>query len=186
MANLDAFLTNGLFWALAVVVVGSAAIVAFSSSLVRAGFSLLFTFAGVGALYLFLGADFLGIAQIAIYVGGILVLILFGVMFTQGAAQHLPALQQSLQRPSGAFVVFAVMLPMVIGTVFAASWPQTDTSHGRQPTTAGIGEQLLTTYLLPFEVASVLLLVALVGAVVLTRRGRELKQEILGGDERTR
>ena len=71
-----------VFYSFAVLTVGSAAVVVFSKSLIRSAFALLFTFFGVAALYAFLGADFLAAAQMVIYVGGILVLLLFGVMLT--------------------------------------------------------------------------------------------------------
>ena len=71
-----------VFWAFAVVTVGSAAVVVLSRTLIYSAFSLLFTFFGVAGLYVLLGADFLAAAQLLIYVGGILVLLLFGVMLT--------------------------------------------------------------------------------------------------------
>src|SRR5512140_2715296 len=71
-----------IFYAFAVLTVVSAAVVVFSRSLIRSAFALLFTFFGVAALYAFLGADFLAATQMVIYVGGILVLLLFGVMLT--------------------------------------------------------------------------------------------------------
>jgi len=71
-----------VFYCFAVVTVGSAAVVVFSKNLIRSAFALLFTFFGVAALYAFAGADFLAAAQMVIYVGGILVLLLFGVMLT--------------------------------------------------------------------------------------------------------
>ena len=71
-----------LFYFFAVLTVGSAAVVVFSRSLIYSIFGLLFTFFGVAALYVFLGADFLAATQMVIYVGGVLVLLLFGVMLT--------------------------------------------------------------------------------------------------------
>src|SRR5438552_16229135 len=71
-----------IFYFFAVLTVASAAIVVFSSSLIYSAFALLFTFFGVAALYVFLGADFLAATQLVIYVGGILILLLFGVMLT--------------------------------------------------------------------------------------------------------
>src|SRR6266545_5304729 len=71
-----------VFWILAVVTVGSAAVVVLARSLIYSAFALLFTFFGVAGLYLLLGADFLAATELLIYVGGILVLLLFGVMLT--------------------------------------------------------------------------------------------------------
>ncbi len=168
MENLNDYLYNGLFWLFALVIVYSACVVVFGRNLVRAGFALLFTFGGIAALYFFLGADFLAVSQPMIYVGGILVLILFGLMFTR---IELGAAQEVLQRPTAAVVGFLIALPLVVYALLSQDWPVRETQHGMQPTTAPIGEQLLTNHLLPFEIASILLLVALVGAVTLTRRG---------------
>src|SRR5262245_65705456 len=71
-----------VFYVLAAITVGSAGVVVFARSLIYSAFALLFTFFGVGGLYLLLGADFLAATQLLVYVGGILVLLLFGVMLT--------------------------------------------------------------------------------------------------------
>jgi len=71
-----------VFWVFAIVTVGSAAVVVLSRTLIYSAFALLFTFFGVAGLYVLLGADFLAATQLLIYVGGILVLLLFGVMLT--------------------------------------------------------------------------------------------------------
>ena len=102
-----------IFYAFALITVVSAGVVVFSKNLVRAVFSLLFTFFGVAGLYVFLHADFVAAVQVLVYIGGTLVLLLFGVMLTQ---------------------------------------------------------RIKGVYLLPFEVASILLLAALVGGAFLARR----------------
>lgn len=165
---MDALLPSLLFYVFAGAVIGSAAFTAFTSNLVHAAFSLLFTFFGLACLYLYLGADFVGLSQIVIYVGGILVLLLFGVMFTG----HLSAsvVKQTLNFKTGLvllIVLFVLMLPVAFRTAWpvaqAADLPQT------KSTISEIANLLLTQYLLPFEVASLLLLVALIGAVVIAR-----------------
>lgn len=175
---MDAYLANGLFWLLAAMVVSSALVVAFSQNLVRAAFALLITLGGVAALFLYAGADFLGVAQVMIYVGGVLVLLLFGIMFTRvGTTKPI------LQRNAGTLMVFLIALPMMVGVMVLASWPVVKAGEAPQPTTAPIGEALLTEYLLPFEVASVLLLIALVGAVILARgpaKAREIEADSNG------
>src|SRR3974377_1318354 len=75
-------LSQVVFYLFAAMTVSSAAIVVFARSLIYSAFGLLFTFLGVAALYVYLGADFLAASQMVIYVGGILVLLLFGVMLT--------------------------------------------------------------------------------------------------------
>ena len=94
-------LSQIVFYFFAVLTVGSAAVVVFARSLIRSAFALLFTFFGVAALYAYAGADFLAATQMVIYVGGILVLILFGIMLTHklydlniktGSVQLVPAM----------------------------------------------------------------------------------------------
>ena len=165
---MDVWLPSVIFWVLAAIIVGSAMITAFARTMVYAGFALLFTFLGVVGLYLYLNADFLGIAQLVIYVGGILVLLLFGVMFTQGGGLLKQAGRGAIQLPSaviGVGIASVVLLHVILNT----PWPVKATVRAAEPTTSTIGELLLTQYLLPFEIASVLLLMALVGAVVIAR-----------------
>lgn len=172
---MDGWLPSLVFWGLAAVTVGSAMITAFARTLVYAGFALLFTFLGVAGLYLYLNADFLGIAQLAIYVGGILVLLLFGVMFTHGGGLDQQPGRRPIQIPSaaiGTLIALVVLLHVILYT----PWPLRAVERPADPTTRTIGELLLTKYLLPFEVASMLLLIALVGAMVIAR-GETKEQE---------
>ena len=142
--------------------------VALSSSIVHAAFSLLVTLFGVAGLYVLLGADFIGVVQVIVYIGGILVLIIFGVMMTQ-RGKLLPL---SVQLP-GRFFGGLLSGIILVALVLAASryqWPTAASLGEPEPTSAAIGDLLLGKYLVAFEVASVLLLVALVGAVLIVRR----------------
>ena len=159
--------TQIVFYCFAVVVIGSAAMVVFSRSLIRSAFALLFTFFGVAALYVFLGADFLAATQMVIYVGGILVLLLFGVMLTHKlydlnlrgeAYQFRPALLVTL-------IVFGTLVFFLLRTRWFDGGEIADES-----TTEAIGKLFMRDYILPFEVASILLLIALVGAAMIVRR----------------
>src|SRR4249920_3568180 len=96
-----------LFLIIALVIVGSAAAVVLSRSLIYSAFSLLFTFFGVAILYVFLGADFLAATQVLIYVGGILVLLLFGVMLTH-RLYNLNLKTETFQVIPGMLISFAV------------------------------------------------------------------------------
>lgn len=160
-----------VFYVFAFITVVSAFIVVFSRNIIYAAFSLLFTFFGVAGLYVLLHADFLAVTQILIYVGGILVLMLFGLMLTNnvvnvelktGTIQTVPAL---------------ILVAIVGGTLtglFYSTWKGVAAPVGEQAsTTKPIGELLMTAYLLPFEVASVILLVALIGAAFISRRERK-------------
>jgi NADH-quinone oxidoreductase subunit J len=160
-----------VFYVFAFIVLCSAFIVVFSRNIVYAAFSLLFTFFGVAGLYALLQADFLAVTQILIYVGGILVLLLFGVMLTNkvisvdiktGTLQAFPAM-----------VIVAIVAGSLSG-LFYTTWrtvpPVTTVAT---TTTKSLGEMLMTGYLLPFEIASIILLVALLGAALISRRERK-------------
>ena len=142
--------------------------VALSSNIVHAAFSLLVTLFGVAGLYVLLGADFIGIVQVIVYIGGILILIIFGVMMTQRAkllplSVHLPG------RLFGGLLSVIILVALILAAK-RSLWPVATSLANPEPTSAAIGGLLLGKYLIAFEVASVLLLVALVGAVLIVRR----------------
>jgi NADH:ubiquinone oxidoreductase subunit 6 (subunit J) len=156
-----------IFLIVACVVVGSAAGVVLSRSLIYSAFSLLFTFFGVAILYVFLGADFLAAAQVLIYVGGILILLLFGVMLTH-RLYNLNLKTETFQVVPGMLISFAVFVSLAL-VATQTRWHSVE-NKVMAPTTNQIGTAFLTDYLLPFEIASILLLVALIGAAMLVRR----------------
>jgi NADH-quinone oxidoreductase subunit J len=164
-------ISTAVFYLIALITVGSAAVVAFSRNIIYSAFSLLGTFAGVAGLYVFLGADFVAAVQLLIYVGGILVLILFAVMLT-----HRITDVEITNRAAGrvpALIIVGVFLALLIQTVRDTPWIRVkEVVH--QPTTANIGDLFLESYLLPFELASLVLLAAMIGAVVLSRK--EIKE----------
>jgi NADH-quinone oxidoreductase subunit J len=158
-----------VFWVFAILTVGSAGVVVLARSLIYNAFALLFTFFGVAGLYVLLGADFLAAAQLLVYVGGILVLLLFGVMLTH-KLYDLDLKTETTQRGPGLIVAVGIFI-IIAAVAFKTDWP------GRErlpaPTTREIGQLFLGEYLLAFEAASVLLLVALIGAAMIVRRKKE-------------
>ncbi len=163
-------LYDAVFFLFALITLVSAFIVVFSRSIVYAAFSLLFTFFGVAGLYVLLQADFLAVTQVLIYVGGILVLLLFGVMLTNRVVNV--ELKTGTIHTVPALILVAIVAGTFAG-LFYSTWkgaatPQADVKSTIMP----IGELLMTGYLLPFEVASVILLIALIGAATMARRTR--------------
>ncbi len=160
-----------IFYVFAVVAIVSAGIVVFSRNVLYAAFALVFTLFSVAAFYALLQADFLAVTQVLIYVGGILVLMLFGLMLTNkvvsvdirgGAVQALPAL------------AIAALVAGTLASIFYWTWGTMPvTPLAATSTTSTLGSMLMTSYLLPFEIASVVLLVALIGAVMIARRHRK-------------
>ena len=167
-----------VFVVFAAITVGSAAVCVLARSLIYSAFALLFTFFGVAGLYLLLGADFLAATQLLIYVGGILVLLLFGVMLTH-KIYDLDLKSEVTQFGAGAICAAAVFVILGwpfqwpgYGVMFGTPW-RTGPGRPPSPTTADIGREFMGTWLLPFEAASILLLVALIGAAMIVRRKKE-------------
>jgi NADH-quinone oxidoreductase subunit J len=159
-----------LFYVIAGLTGVSAAGVASSSNIVYSAFALMGTFMGVAGLYVFLAADFVAVIQVLIYVGGILVLLLFAVMLTHRIAD-VRISNRSVGRLPALAIIACITVVMAKAAV-SANW-HTITPGTPAPTTYAIGNGFLNEYVLPFELASVVLLAALIGAVVLSRK--ELK-----------
>jgi NAD(P)H-quinone oxidoreductase subunit 6 len=155
-----------VFYLLAGLAVISALGVALSQNILHSAFSLLGTLAGVAGLYFMLGADFVGVVQLLIYVGGILVLILFAVLLTREIS-HIKVSNLSVSLLGG-IPAGLLLLAMIVRTTLRA--PFATTVAVSTPTVKRLGDALLREYLLPFEIASLVLLVALVGAMVIARR----------------
>jgi NADH-quinone oxidoreductase subunit J len=156
-----------IFFVLAAITIGSAIIVAFFRNIVYSAFALMGTFMGIAGLYIMLGADFLGIVQVLVYIGGILVLTLFAVMLTHRIGDVEVSNRAVGRAP--ALVIAAGVFVLMATAVMRGGWAVRPPAPVA-PTTAGIGEALLTTYVLPFELASLVLLAALIAAVVLSRK----------------
>jgi NADH-quinone oxidoreductase subunit J len=163
----DTSLGTLVFYLLAGVTVGSALGVAFFRNIVYSALSLLGTFGGIVGLYGYLAADFVAVVQLLVYIGGILVLVIFAVMLTHRIAEVKVSNRSVSTLPALAIVaaVFVVMARAVLRTSWAVSEPRPAT-----PTTYEIGNLFLGNYVLPFELASLVLLAAIIGAIVLSRK----------------
>jgi NAD(P)H-quinone oxidoreductase subunit 6 len=156
-----------LFVPIAAFTVAGAAGVAFSRNIVYSAFSLLATFVGMVGLFAFLSADFLAAVQLMVYVGGILVLILFAVMLTNKISE-VKGSNPSSNIILGGLVLLGLLSVLLIA-VLGYAWPVRDAGPFT-PTAAMIGDAFLGPYLLPFEVAGIMLLAALLAAVVIARK----------------
>ncbi|MBI4288596.1 MAG: NADH-quinone oxidoreductase subunit J [Chloroflexi bacterium] len=156
------------FWLLAAAAVGSALAVVLLRNVFRAALLLISCFFAIAGLFVTLGADFLAMVQVLVYVGAIAVLLLLAIMLTREAATGSPF---SRWRIGGAIASVALLAAMI--AVFRATpWKVADQSVVLKPTTAELGARLLTPesgFVLPFEIASVLLLAAVLGAIVLVK-----------------
>ena len=161
------------FIIVAVAAISGALIMLWSRYIVHSAFGLLLSFLGIAGIYTLLGYAFLAITQIVVYVGGVVVLYLFGVMLTP------PDLEE---RKKGRILFWAVLgliaFVVLAGYLFSGNLPAMKPQKPMEDV-SGIGSALLEKdkFLLPFEIASLLLLVVLVGAVHLARREKIRKGE---------
>ncbi len=161
------------FYAFASLAIASGIVAATAHKIVHCAFALLATFFCVAGIYAVLGSDFMAVTQVVVYVGGILILLCFGILLTDRVPDEYRVVRKRNYLPAA----------LAGGLTFGGlSWAITGTSWARLPhfsggpvdafeTTARIGRSLLTDYLLPFEFASILLLVVLVGAARVARGG---------------
>ena len=160
-------LSTAAFYLLAGLAIVGAGGVVFSGNIVYSALSLMVSFLGVAGLYVLLNADFVAGIQLLVYVGGVLILTLFAVMLTHQIADIEVSNRTVGRWPALAIVagVFTVMGKAITD----ANWFEGGVLESGSSTYA-IGDALLSDYILPFELASVILLVVLVGAVVLSRK----------------
>ena len=156
-----------LFISICLLVILSAFWVVMSPNLIHSAVSLLFTLFSVAALYVFLYADFMAASQVIIYVGGILVLIIFGVMLTNKISDQ--NISNKSQNRIPAAILTIILLFTQMNIIFKTNW-HIGENIVRESTVNDIGMMLLSKYLLPFEMVSILLLAALIGAAMLSRK----------------
>jgi len=156
-----------VFWFVAAITIISAGLVVLNNQLIYSAVALLFTLFGVAGIYVFLWADFLAVVQVVVYVGGILVLLIFGIMLTNKITS-VNISNTSVQKSIGSIVLFVFIAGLGF-MVAKTPWVSVANSEPIQ-TTETIGRLLMIDYLLPFEVASLLLLGALISATTLSRK----------------
>ncbi len=164
--TVDQFITFAAFFVLAAITLIGGILVATVRNVMHAALALIVCFFGVAGIYVLLEAGFVAVVQVLVYVGAIAVLILFAVMLTRGLmTQTLPSENGQWIGAAGiALFLFAALFFVVIGTNWPVSPAQITGDMIPQ-----IGTQLVGTYVLPFEIASLLLLAALIGAIVIAR-----------------
>jgi NADH:ubiquinone oxidoreductase subunit 6 (subunit J) len=155
-----------IFWALAILTVGTALAVVLLRDVFRSALTLIACFLLVAGIYITLNADFLSIVQVLIYVGGISVLIVLAIMLSRDVQHGSP--ENKLRFPAliAALAFLAVIVTAVSGTTWNLA-PEVDAV----PTTPVLAQALLSTngYILPVEIAAVLLLAVMLGAIILMR-----------------
>lgn len=167
-----------LFYVFALLILSSALLLVFMKNLLHAAFMLLITLLSLASVYVLLFADFLAVTQLMVYVGGILVLILFGIMLSNRGDNLFIKSESSNALPGGliAFLLFSGLVFIITRTHFTQlPWLQKSemlVSAGAKSTLHGIGINLITNFALPFEVASFILLIALMGAAFISSQSK--------------
>ncbi len=201
------FIIGLIFWGLSALILFSGFMVVFVKNIIHAALWLIASFAGVAAFYFLLEAPYIGVVQILVYTGAISILMLFAIMLTRQVTGE--GTRQLFERWwVAALVAVALFAGVIVPTIWAPQlpvtergqptyWPQTDRAapspapaanaqapqpEAETPQIAGafeIGRSFMGEYLLPFEVSSILLLVALIGAVVIAYEERTRRRRIL-------
>jgi NADH:ubiquinone oxidoreductase subunit 6 (subunit J) len=157
-----------VFILLSIAALGGALGVVFARNLFRAALALVLSFIGIAGFYVLLEAEFLAMVQILVYVGAIAILIIFAIMLSRRmmSSETQPWNEQWV----GAVVVAVVLFAALVFILSRVDWPATE-AQVPADSISQLGQALVSPdfYVLPFEVASVLLLVALVGAVIIAR-----------------
>lgn len=155
-----------MFWIVAVISLGSALMMVLNRNIFHSALYMLVTFLGVAGMYLMLQADFMAAVQILVYGGAITIFIVFGIMLTQRGNMK----ETNLFSKSAALAGLVSLALMVMNgfMVLKTTWPVSNAAAPEE-TVNQIAELMLTKYVIPFEVAAVLLLVALLGAVIIAK-----------------
>ena len=163
------------FYLIAAVMVGAAIVVVTSRNVVRAALALIVVFAGVAAQFILLAAEFVAVTQVLVYIGAIMVLMLFGIMLTRARiGRDVDATNDHWFQG----VITALLLVGVMAYALVDYYGDDKLPAERQinsvagSNTATVSDSIFSQYLIPFEVVSVLLLAALVGAIVIARKDR--------------
>jgi NAD(P)H-quinone oxidoreductase subunit 6 len=168
------------FYSLALMAIPFAFGVLFDRAIIRSGFMLIGVFGAVCGLFLLLQAQFLALAQLMIYAVGITLIVVIALMLTNPRLERDPS-PSFVQQQLGGFIVAGFLFFTIYCAFRSESWPIN--TEGVSPDMTTIGMALTTTYALPFEFASVLLLAALVGAVMLAKAEQPPKPGIDNGKD---
>jgi len=171
---MEGFGVTVAFWLLAALTLVSAGGVMVTRNLLRAVLFLIVTFIGIAGNFILLSADFLGMAQVLIYVGAIAVLVLFAVFLTPRAGRDNGETAMAAPAALLSVALAAVLLFVIADT----DWNTVSRDPASLSTVSELGEALLGTWILPFQIASVLLTAALIGAVMLVRSADEEAEDL--------
>jgi NADH-quinone oxidoreductase subunit J len=171
--ELEGFGPGLAFWVLSALTLISAGGVMVSRNLLHAVLFLIVSFIGVAGFFVLLSAQFIAMAQIVIYVGAVAVLVLFAVLLTPRAGRD----NSETIWGAPAALLSVALLTVLLFVIHDAAW--SESSGFVEPTAADLGKAMLDTWVLPFQLASVLLTAALIGAIMLVRSPEEEAEDAL-------
>ncbi len=163
-----------IFFSLAAGLIGGALCVVLLKNILHAAVALAFTMLAVAGFYFMLSAPYLAVVQIMLYAAGVTILILMTVMVTKRALKR-PITQLNEQVGLGALIVFGAFFPLLVAALLTSNWA-TSQAAGQlkaEESIITLTQGLFTDFVVPFEIASMVLLVALVGAVVIAKEVRD-------------
>jgi NADH-quinone oxidoreductase subunit J len=164
----DLFVAQNIFFGiLAAVMLVSASRVVTTKNVVHAALYLVIVLAGVAAQFLLLGAEFIGITQVLVYIGAMIVLFLFGIMLTRARLGDDDTVVR--ERRVMAALVGIVLFGVMAGAL-VSDFEDSHVDIAAPSTTAQVSDTIFSQYLIPFEVVGMLLLAALIGAIVIARK----------------
>ena len=166
-----------IFWVLAILIIASSMLVITSRNPIYSAVALVCSFFMMAGVYALLSAHFLAVIQIMVYAGAIMVLFIFAIMLLDLKEEEKVKVRMSWTKVLGSIAAAGIMLTMVglflaEKTPFPSIVPFTEAQDKSFGTINTIGVEMFTQYLLPFEVASILLLVGIIGAVVIAKKQR--------------
>ena len=158
---------NVAFAVMALTMVAAALRMVTTRNVVHAALYLVVVLAGAAGQFVLLGAEFVGVTQVMVYIGAIVVLFLFGIMLTKGSFGEDDGVSSEKRLMAGlvGLLVFGVMAAALVD-----SFEDAELSRAAPSTTAEVSDSIFSTYIVPFEAVSVLLLAALIGAIVVARK----------------
>ncbi|MCP4582058.1 MAG: NADH-quinone oxidoreductase subunit J [candidate division Zixibacteria bacterium] len=159
-----------IFYLLAIIAAVSGLLVVTLKNIFHSALFLVLALFSIAGIYVLLGAEFLAAVQVLIYVGAITILMIFAIMLTYQLSSK--SIRQTNEQVPWASIIVLIFFGLSLAAVFKTVWPLSD---GELPesNTLELGRQLLSTYVIPFEVVSIVLLVALIGAIIISRRDRQ-------------
>jgi len=154
------------FYILAVLILGSALMVVTLRNIFHCALFLVLCLFSIAGIYILLEAEFIAAVQVLIYVGAVTILMIFAVMLTHQLTGK--TIRQVNDQPIAALFIILSLLVLTLLALSKTTW-EVASSSGVSPSATELGRALMTIYVLPFEIVSVVLLVALIGAIVISR-----------------